>query len=90
MDEEKLIVVGKMNEKLNKAAGTELPNIEIYCSIGLSIHLVKRSHQNCLKYIDSIPEIINNPDFAGKNPKEPNSIELVKKLEMDKIIKQNY
>lgn len=96
MDEDKLIIVGKMNEKLNIAAGTNLPNIEIYCSSGLSVHLVKRNHKNCLQYIDEIPKIINAPDYVGKNPKEPNSIELVKKFSENILVavkldvKENY
>ncbi len=96
MDNEKLIIVGKLYQKLNIIAGTDLPNMEIYCSIGLSVHLKKSNHGNCLKYIKEIPEIIENPDYVGKNPKEPNSIELVKKFSENILvaikldIKENY
>ena len=42
--------------------------------------MVKRKHYNCLKYIDYIPEIILNPDFAGINPNERGtSLELIKR-----------
>ena len=41
--------------------------------------MVKRKHYNCLKYIDYIPEIILEPDYAGVNPNEKGiSLELVK------------
>ena len=30
--------------------------------------------------LQQIPTIIQSPDYIGKNPREPNSIELVKKL----------
>lgn len=42
--------------------------------------MVKRKHYNCLKYIDYIPEIILEPDYAGINPNEKGiSLELVKR-----------
>lgn len=78
MKKEKLIAIGKLYEKLNLVAGTNLPTTDIYCSGGLSAHLIKRNHDKCLKYIECIPEIIQKPDYVGKNPKEPNSIELIK------------
>lgn len=36
-----------------------------------------------------IPEIINVPDYIGVNPKEPNSIELVKVIEKDVLVAIN-
>lgn len=41
--------------------------------------MMKRHHENCLPYIDNIPDIIASPDYIGVNPNEPDpSIELVK------------
>lgn len=42
--------------------------------------MIKRKHFIALKYIDSIPDIIKNPDYIGINPneKENASIEFVK------------
>lgn len=69
--------VGKYKLIYNNLLNTNLPISEIYVSDGLNKHILRR-HPNCQKYIKKIPEIINNPDYIGKNPKEPNSIELVK------------
>lgn len=42
--------------------------------------MIKRNHQNCLKYVDCISDIIEKPDFIGVNPneKEKFSMELIK------------
>ena len=63
-------IVGIYTEKFNAATGQHLPCGPIYQSTGLIASDVDK-----LRYI---PEIIANPDFIGKNPKEPSSIELVK------------
>ena len=38
-------------------------------------------HSEFVDYIEKIPDIIKNPDYVGRNPKEPNSLELVKRYE---------
>ena len=41
--------------------------------------MLNREHFKCLRYIDSLSEIINDPDYIGINPNEKNfSIELIK------------
>lgn len=74
---DKLIKVGKYKAEFNEKLGIELPTNTIYISQGLSKHIQNR-HPNCIKYISKISLIIDNPDYIGSNPKEPNSIELVK------------
>ena len=75
----KLVFVGNYNERFNELLGINITPSEIFMSEGLPIHLVKRNHTDCLKYIDSISEIIEHPDYVGVNPNEKNdSIELVK------------
>lgn len=69
--------VGKYKSKYNNLLNVNLPVSDIYASEGLNKHILRR-HPNCQKYIEKIPEIINNPDYIGKNPKELDSIELVK------------
>jgi len=79
LDEEKLIEVGKFNQELNDIIGSNLPLKKIYRSKGLPAHLIKKSHFNCLKHIDDIPDIIKNPDYIGINPNEQgDTIELIK------------
>jgi hypothetical protein len=48
-------------------------------SVGLKIH-VKKRHPACTKYLEDIALIITSPDYIGVNPREPNSIELVKRF----------
>ena len=49
--------------------------------------MVKRKHFNCLKYIDYLPEIIENPDYVGVNPNENDkSIEFIKKYSKNVLV----
>mgnify|MGYP006926041252 CR=1 FL=1 len=77
---EKEIEVGLYNHDFNKILNTEIKQSKIIRSEGLISHLIKRKHFIALKYIDSIPDIIKNPDYIGINPneKENASIEFVK------------
>ncbi|SEV81469.1 PBECR3 domain-containing polyvalent protein [[Clostridium] fimetarium] len=80
MDEDNFINVGVFREEFNKILGTDLPIEIIYQSKGLPTHMIKRQHYKCLKYINNISDIINNPDYIGVNPNESGiSIEFVKK-----------
>ena len=67
--------------------GIEIDELNIYRSKGLPAHMVKRKHFNCLKYIDYIPEIIQNPDYIGINPNEDGkSIEIIKRYKDNVMI----
>lgn len=70
---------GEFSENFNKMLGTDMPLLGIYHSNGLYAHVQKR-HPHCLKFIDKLDRIIANPDYIGENPKEPNSIELIKHM----------
>lgn len=51
----------------------------VYMPPGVLKHLKKRGHwKDFIIYHNFIPEMIANPDYAGQNPKEPNTIELYK------------
>ena len=69
--------VGIYKQRFNDLTGQSLPCTDIYQSYGLSKH-IQSHHPNELQNIALIPQIINAPDYVGHNPKEPNSIELVK------------
>ena len=69
--------VGEYAGEYNNLLNINLPCLPIYVSDGLSKHIQAR-HSNCMGYISKIPDIISTPDYVGKNPTEPNSIELVK------------
>ena len=72
--------VGDYVEKFNLLTGQSIPCGPIYQSEGLKTHVAKR-HPEQLKSIPDIPLILSQPDYIGHNPKEPNSIELIKALE---------
>lgn len=70
-------VVGEYVETFNDLTSSTLPCGPIFMSEGFGVHIQKR-HPGYMKYIDQVPEIITSPDYIGRNPKEPDSIELVK------------
>lgn len=74
---DKLFKVGEFVQKYNDNLNTNLPCLDIMQSQGLSKHISKR-HPNQVQYLNNIQDILTNPDYIGINPKEPNSIELVK------------
>lgn len=77
MEKEDLTVVGTYTERFNRITSAELPCGEIFMSDGFAVHIRKR-HPGYEKYIERIPEIISDPDYIGRNPTEPDSVELVK------------
>ena len=73
-----LYPVGNYKQDFNNILKINLPCETIYQSVvGLQIHIKKR-HPHCIKYLDNIPDILASPDYIGHNPKESNSIELIK------------
>lgn len=74
-----LFIVGQYTKEFNAATGQSLPCGPIYQSRGLSVH-VRRRHADQKDHLSDIPCVIASPDYIGKNPKEPNSIELVKDM----------
>ena len=90
-----LFEVGIYAEYYNRILDIDLPILKIVQSKGLKIHIQKR-HPNVIGYLPNIPDIITEPDYIGTNPKEPNSIELVKiyqdniklaiKLDIDRVV----
>lgn len=71
------IVVGKLKESIIEHLNIDLPCIDILLYSGAKKHM-KKKHKNCLKYLDRLAEIIENPDYIGCHPNEVNSVELVK------------
>ncbi|SEU08193.1 hypothetical protein SAMN05443270_3007 [Lacrimispora sphenoides] len=79
-EKEELLKVGEYNSKYNDLLNIQLESLNIYRSKGLPAHMVKRKHYKSLKYIDFIPDIIENPDYVGVNPNESQtSIEIIKR-----------
>ena len=69
--------VGEYIEAFNHSTSQSIPCGPILQFPGLETH-VKKHHPNIAASVGLISQIIAEPDFIGHNPKEPNSIELVK------------
>ena len=79
MGSDKLFKVGDYIQAFNDMTGQSLPCGPIYQSAGLQVHIRKR-HPDELRNLSKIPDILKSPDYIGKHPREPSSIELVKDL----------
>lgn len=88
-------IVGLYIERFNELTGQDIPCGDIYQSEGLYTHILKR-HPDCVSHIDLIPQIIAEPDYIGHSAKEPQSIELVKRVSGNLMVcvkldaKRNY
>jgi hypothetical protein len=82
---DKLFAVGEYIADYNETLEINLPCGSVYQSIGLESHISK-SHPHCIKYMDNISEIIAHPDYIGKNPSEPYSVELIKQYDANILL----
>ncbi len=74
-------LVGRIDQEvIQNLLGITFPVTDVYMYPGFIKHVRKRHPKIFEKYYSLIPEIILNPDYVGHNPKEPNSIELVKMI----------
>lgn len=85
MGEDSLIEVGIYVENFNEITAQEIPCGPILQAAGLEVH-IKKHHPDMLNSISMIPQIIKTPDYIGHNPKEPFSIELVKKVSQNLMV----
>lgn len=72
-----LTKVGVFKQEYNNNLNTNFPCLDIMQSSGLITHIQKR-HPTQLQYVSNIQDILDNPDYIGMNPNQPNSIELIK------------
>ena len=79
MSNDALTAVGEYTERFNELTGQNIPCGAIFQSAGLEVH-IRKHHPNIVTEMDKIPAILSTPDYVGQNPKEPNSIEVVKRL----------
>ncbi|GAA0472754.1 plasmid-related protein [Alkalibacillus silvisoli] len=74
-------VVGKIPQKILDYLSIKCPDKEIKMYPGVIKHLSRSGHYNIfMEHYQSIPDMISQPDYVGQNPKEPNSVELYKRL----------
>ncbi len=80
-----LFEIGKYKPKYNLILNTNLPCLKIMQSKGLIKHVSKK-HPNQVKYLNNVQDILQNPDYIGSNPNEPDSFELIKKFDNNILI----
>lgn len=85
MGDDSLIEVGVYVESFNDITEQDIPCGPILQADGLEVH-IKKHHPDMLDSISIIPQIIKKPDYIGHNPKEPHSIELVKKISKNLMV----
>jgi hypothetical protein len=75
------LLIGEVNiAKIQSLVGIVFPVSEVYIYPGAIKH-IKREHAGIWElYGHLLPSIVQEPDYIGKNPKVPNSIELYKQL----------
>ena len=83
--DDKQIEVGEYIQKFNELTEQDIPCGTIYQSSGLETH-VKRHHPNEAELVKYVSDVIKEPDYVGKHPKEFSSIELVKKIDKNVMV----
>lgn len=79
------IIVGNYVQKMNDLTGQAIPCGVVYQFPGLRVH-VQNHHPDNTSFLRDIPDIIASPDYIGHNPKESNSIELVKRYTENEMV----
>lgn len=82
----KIQVAGILNKEHIDLIGIHMPSSEVYIYPGAIKHIRNRHLDDFNKYFKFIPDIISNPDYVGKNPKEKDSIELIKYISDDVLV----
>ncbi|MGV3466525.1 MAG: PBECR2 nuclease fold domain-containing protein [Heyndrickxia sp.] len=71
-------VVGVLHPAIVSKYQLACSSHEVQMYPGAIKHIKKRHPGIFEQYYHLIPDILENPDYIGQNPKEPNSVELVK------------
>ena len=80
MNAKLVLRVGYLNKDVIDILKVNLKLREVFLLPGGIKHIRRKRKQIYLGYITKIPEIIEKPDYIGTNPKYPNSIEFIKKI----------
>lgn len=82
---DKLFKVGVYVPRFNSLTGQSLPCGPIFQSSGLQKHVMKHMKEKA-SLLSDIPATIQDPDYIGHNPKESDSIELVKVIQQNVMV----
>lgn len=74
-------LIGELDtQKIHQLIQVQLPVQKVYIYPGAIKHIKKNHPGIWEQYGHLLPDIIADPDYIGKNPKEPNSIEMYKQI----------
>lgn len=75
-------IVGQLDlAKINALLGVNFTGTgEVWMYPGLKKHVMKAHAGIFEAYHQYLPDIIASPDYVGQNPKEPDSLELIKQI----------
>ena len=79
------IEVGEYIQAFNDLTAQNIPCGKIYQSSGLKTH-VERHHPDEVDLIRYVPDVIREPEYIGKHPKEGSSVELIKKINKNVMV----
>ena len=80
------MAIGTLPEIIIETYGLDCASPEVKLFPGAIKHMMKRHPGIYETYGNFLQTIIEEPDFVGQNPKEPNSVELIKRLGEDLLI----
>jgi len=73
------LLVGQIDrEKITKLTGIIFYEDDVFIYPGAIKHINRNHPLVWSQYKNALPSILQNPDYIGKNPKVPNSVELYK------------
>lgn len=78
----------KINPNIKKIVGLETDSSTIVIhEENLKKHMLKSRHQNMVKYISNVSDILNNPDYVGQNRHiKTDSFEVIKVLDDNVLV----
>ena len=78
----------KISREIKEIFKVEIDNDRIiYSREGLYKHIIKRNHNDVIKYFDNLENIVNNPDYVGmSNRNNSPSFEYVKCYEDNVLV----
>ena len=78
-------IVGQYIDKFNILTGQNIPCGNIFQAEGLAVH-VRKHHPDETGLLEHTPDIIAAPDYVGHNPREPQSVELIKVTDKNEMV----
>ena len=79
--EENYINIGKINKELFKEISKSILTDEVILTNERYIHIIERHKEDFEKYVNILPEILEEPDYVLKDYKNDNTAMVIKHIE---------